>query len=73
MSAEDNLGLQWKGVRSITGTIHTMSVTPWNHIAPTWHQGKKKWIVMGGLGDGTIHKTLRDAKQHVESLYRRSQ
>jgi len=73
VSAEDNLGIQWQGTRSTIGTIHNMSVTPWNHIAPTWHQGKKKWIVMGGLGDGTIHKTLRDAKQHVESLYRRSQ
>jgi len=49
-----------------------MSASPWNHIAPTWHEGKKQWKVMGGLGDGTIHKTLRDAKQHVESLHRRS-
>ena len=73
MSAQDNLGPQWQGTRTKTGTIHSLSSTPWNHIAPTWHDGRKKWKVIGGLGDGTIHKTLRDAKQHVESLHRRSQ
>ena len=75
MSAEENLGRQWKGTRTTVGTIHSQpnSANPQHHIAQVWHDGKKKWKVVGGLGDGTMHKTLSDAKQHVDSLHRRSQ
>jgi hypothetical protein len=75
MSASDHLGLQWKGHRTAVGTVHSQpnSKNPQNLIMAVMHNGKKKWKVVGGLGDGTMHKTLSDAKQHVDSLHRRSQ
>jgi hypothetical protein len=72
MSASDNLGRQWKGIRTTVGTIHAFTPTEGVYIDAIWHDGKKKWKVNGGLADGTMHPTVRDAKQHIESLHRRS-
>jgi hypothetical protein len=72
MSARNLSSKQWAGIRTtVSGTIHSFlpSGHAGVHIVPTFNTNAYKWEIKNGPANGSLHKTLRDAKREVEERH----